>query len=77
MRHFFLRFVAKKYEGYGGDAKYYDSNNKDSYDRYDRYDKYDNKNASKFRSDNDVKEKHKEVRFLFIKYIFILFSFII
>lgn len=52
--------IAKKYEGYGGDAKYYDSNNKDSYDRYDRYDKYDNNNASKFRSDNDVKEKPKE-----------------
>ena len=56
--------IARKYEGYGGDSKYYDSTKQggggDTYDRYERYDRYDNPSMSKYRSDNDVKDKPKD-----------------
>lgn len=54
--------LARKYEAYSGDSKYYDSNakelNNNNNEKLDRYDKYDYN--SKFRSDNDVKDKKEE-----------------
>jgi hypothetical protein len=58
--------LAKKYEGYSGDSKYYNSTAKETNNNNDRYDKYDYN--YKFRSDEDVKEKKEDKVLFYLKF---------
>lgn len=64
--------LAKKYEAYSGDSKYYDSNakelnNNNNNEKNDRYDKYEYN--SKYRSDNDVKDKKEDKVLFYLKIV--------